>query len=512
MAHAASEERQRLHAKLDELIDCVKQESNLAGMEKALRGAGFALLLGVLQLVIRELGDGYAGSLIACPCGCGRMLTCKQRARKRFGKTLFGTVLLARSYYTGCATGHGWSPLDVQLGFAQGRSATLEQITVLMGVMMPFGTGVDVLERVAGVKSSQKKAYDWTYRRGMLAWALQLVQAERTWAQREQVRAKAQRGKRRDTAYIMVDGTSAGIRGSEEFKDCKSALIFWASDLHAMRNPRSKRRIRRYLKKKSIHSHVGPKEEFELYLWNALVEEGVLEAEEIVWVADGAPWIWNLREQLLPTAEGWNVIEILDYYHCKQNLHKGAKALFGQDKQACAQWVRRQTGRLWNNDIEAVVRELEVERRDGEKHEAEARKVLSNLWEYLGGKEASKQDRFRYGKWRSQGLIVSSGAIESVNHGVIQGRFKLPGMRFSLLGINALLRLRNAYFSGSWDALWEQILRPDARHELCAKVSELERQYEERAFVTRAVSEPEFEDDEQLDLGHHTMECCMSVT
>ena len=30
---------------------------------------------------------------------------------------------------------------------------------------------------------------------------------------------------------------------------------------------------------------------------------------------------------------------------------------------------------------------------------------------------------------------------------VIQGRFKLPGMRFSLLGINALLRLRNAYFS-----------------------------------------------------------------
>ena len=25
-----------------------------------------------------------------------------------------------------------------------------------------------------------------------------------------------------------------------------------------------------------------------------------------------------------------------------------------------------------------------------------------------------------------------------------------PGMRFSLLGINALLRPRNAYFSGSW--------------------------------------------------------------
>lgn len=506
MAHAAFDERKRLHANLDELIDCVKQESNLAGMEKVLRGAGFALLLGVLQLVVRELGDGYMGSHIACPCGCGRMLSCKQRARKRFGQTLLGTLLLARSYYTGCVTGRGWSPLDVQLGMDRGKSATLEKNTVLMGVMMPFGMGVDVLERVAGIKSSQKKAYEWTYRRGMLAWAMQLVQSERAWTEREHIRANAQRGNRQDTAYVMIDGTTAGIRGGEEFKDCKSVLIFWASDLHAMRNPNSKRRIRRYLKKKCIHSHVGPKEEFEQYLWNALVEEGVLAALQIVWVADGAPWIWNLREQLLPTAEGWNVIEILDYYHCKQNLHKGAKALFGKDKPACGRWVRRQTQRLWNNDVEATVGELDTERQDEDKHDEEARKVLTNLWEYLGGREPSKRDRFRYGKWRSAGLIVSSGAIESVNHGVIQGRFKLPGMRFSLLGINALLRLRNAYFSGSWDALWEQILRPDASRELRAKVEELERHYEERAFMTRTLMVPRPEDDELLDLLDDTTE------
>lgn len=485
MADAAFEEHRRLHANLDELIESVKQKNDLMGMEKALRGAGFALLLGVLQLALRQLGDGYMGSHMACPCGCGRLLQCKQRVKRRFAQTLFGTVMLARSYYTGCATGCGWSPLDEQLGVEQGRSATLEQITVLMGVMMPFATGVDVLQRVTAIKSSKKKAYEWTYRRGMFAWAMQLLQSERAWAQREQIRTNAQRGKRRDTAYVLIDGTSAGIKGCEEFKDCKSVLIFWTSDLRAMRKKESKRRIRRYLKKKTIHSHVGPKEQFEQYLWNALVEEGVLEATKIVWVADGAPWIWNLREQLLPTSEGWNVIEILDYYHCKQNLYKGAKALFAKDRQACGQWVRRQTQRLWNDDIEAVVNELDAERHDEDKHDIDARKVLTNLWEYLGGSESSKRDRFRYSKWRSSGLIVSSGAIESVNHGVIQGRFKLPGMRFSLLGINALLRLRNAYFSGSWDALWEQLLHPNTSRELCAKVEELERHYEEQALTTR---------------------------
>ena len=376
-----------------------------------------------------------------------------------------------------------------------------------MGVMMPFGVGVDVLKRVAAIESSQKKAYDWTYRRGMLAWAMQLLQSETSWAERQQIRTRAQRGKRQENAYVLIDGTSAGIKGCEEFKDCKSVLIFWESDLHAIRDPRSKRRVRRYLKKKGIHSHVGPKEEFELYLWNALVQEGVLEAETIVWVADGAPWIWNLREQLLPTAEGWNVIEILDYYHCKQNLHKAAKALYGKDRQACGRWVRRQTNHLWNDDVEAVLAGLDTERRDEDKHDTEARKVLTNLWEYLGGSEPSKSDRFRYGKWRRAGLIVSSGAIESVNHGVIQGRFKLPGMRFSLLGINALLRLRNVYFSGSWDALWEQILRPDASRQLLAKVKELERRYEERAFMTRAqCNQPGLEADEQFDLLDDSME------
>lgn len=360
-----------------------------------------------------------------------------------------------------------------------------------------------MLKRVAAIESSQKKSYDWTYRRGMFAWAMQLLQSETAWAERQQLRASAQRGKRQERAYVLIDGTSAGIKGCEEFKDCKSVLIFWESDLHTMRNPSSKRRLRRYLKKKGIYSHVGPKEEFELYLWNSLVKEGALEAETIVWVADGAPWIWSLREQLLPTAEGWNVIEILDYYHCKQNLHKGAKALYGKDSQACGRWVRRQTRHLWNDNVEAVLGGLDTERHDEDKHDAEARKVLTNLWEYLGGSEPSKRHRFRYGKWRRAGLIVSSGAIESVNHGVIQGRFKLPGMRFSLLGINALLRLRNAYFSGSWDALWEQILRPEASRQLLAKVEELERHYEERAFMTRAQHN---QPDEQLDLLEDSME------
>jgi hypothetical protein len=504
MADAAFDtERKRLHASLDELIEKVKEQGDLGSMEKVLRDLGFALLLAVLQMVLTQLGTGYVGSHMACPCGCGRVLRCKSKTRRRVVRTLFGLVLLVRSYYVNCAHGRGWVPLDQRLGVELGRSSELEQATILMSVMMPFGMGVDVLRRTAGIQGSQKKAYDWTYRRGMLAWAFQALLAERRYSEREQIRGSAERGKRKDIAYVMLDGTCAGIRGLQEFKDCKSLLIFWQSDLKTMRRKATKRRIRRYLKRKRVDSHVGSKEEFALYLWNAMVEEGVLEAERIVWVADGAPWIWNMREELLPSSEGWQVIEILDYFHAKQNLWKGAKALFGKDRAAAGAWVRSLTELLWKDDVEAVVAALDCEL--SKPLDEDDRTTFKNLRVYLGGDESAKRDRFRYNKWRSLGLIVSSGAIESVNHGVIQARFKLPGMRFSLLGINALLRLRNAYFSGNWDALWDQVLRPDVRRWVCEKVEELERHYEQRGITTRASngtrSEPDEFDtfDEQLE-------------
>jgi hypothetical protein len=488
MADVAFEtERKRLHVSLDELIEKVNQQGELAAMEEVLRTLGFALLLAVMQMVLTRLGSGYVGSQMVCPCGCGKVLRCKSKTRSRGVRTVFGLLLLVRSYYVNCVQHRGWVPLDQRLGTEQGMSVALEKATVLMSVMMPFGIGVDVLRRTAGIVGSQKRAYEWTYRRGMCAWALQAILTEGRYSDRAQIRQRAERGKRKDTAYVMGDGTCAGIRGLEEFKDCKSSLIFWDSDLQAMRQRATKRRIRRYLKRKRIDSHVGPKEEFEQILWNAMVEEGVLEAERIVWIADGAPWLWNLREQLLPSCEGWNVIEILDYYHAKQNLWKGAKVLFGGDKVAESGWVRRLTQLLWQDDVEVVISALDTEL-SSLKLDEDARKKLQNLRVYLGGDEPQKRDRFRYKKWRSQGLIVSSGAIESVNHGVIQGRFKLPGMRFTLLGINALLRLRNAYFSGTWDALWEQILRPEIRQQVSAKVEELERHYEQRAFNYRVAN------------------------
>jgi hypothetical protein len=41
-------------------------------------------------------------------------------------------------------------------------------------------------------------------------------------------------------------------------------------------------------------------------------------------IADGACWIWKQAQTLFPSA-----VEILDYYHCSEHLHKVATLQYG---------------------------------------------------------------------------------------------------------------------------------------------------------------------------------------
>ena len=65
------------------------------------------------------------------------------------------------------------------------------------------------------------------------------------------------------------------------------------------------------------------------------------------------------------------------------------------------------------------------------------------------------RERMHYARFRKAGLAIGSGAIESVHNWVIQARCRLPGMRWSVAGANAILRLRCAWANGRWDAVFE---------------------------------------------------------
>jgi hypothetical protein len=51
---------------------------------------------------------------------------------------------------------------------------------------------------------------------------------------------------------------------------------------------------------------------------------GVAQAQQVIGVGDGAQWIWNLAEQLLPGAT-----HIVDWYQASQDVWNAARAIAG---------------------------------------------------------------------------------------------------------------------------------------------------------------------------------------
>ncbi len=85
-------------------------------------------------------------------------------------------------------------------------------------------------------------------------------------------------------------------------------------------------------------------------------------------VCDGASWIWKHIKSLFPSAR-----QVLDYYHCKEYLHKVAKVQYESTERAL-EWVEATLTRLYLGKVGWVLGGLKRMKAASE----EAAKVISN--------------------------------------------------------------------------------------------------------------------------------------
>lgn len=184
-------------------------------------------------------------------------------------------------------------------------------------------------------------------------------------------------------------------------------------------------------------------------LWAYLGALGVHEAKQVIFVADGAKWIWH-RTFWLWAAVGLapdKVVEVVDWYHAVETLHAVAKACRWGDSRRKA-WVRKVQGYLYKGDVERVVAEIEalaIGRR--------AKAVLEHR-DYF----ERNSRRMRYHLLRAQKLPMGSGAMESAVRRVINLKLKSPGKFWLLVNAEATLHLRSYLKAGHWDYLVSRTL------------------------------------------------------
>jgi hypothetical protein len=163
----------------------------------------------------------------------------------------------------------------------------------------------------------------------------------------------------------------------------------------------------------------------------------ITQADQVLFIADGAPWIWK-RVPLLVRALGLaaeQVHELLDFYHAAQHLGQVAALRKDGSAKARSRWRTQQRRLLLRGQVEqviAAVRDLCRGRNS---------KAIRTHREYF----VKNQSRMVYAKLIALKLPIGSGAIESTVRRVVNLRLKGPSIFWCRASAEAILLLRSYY-------------------------------------------------------------------
>jgi len=170
---------------------------------------------------------------------------------------------------------------------------------------------------------------------------------------------------------------------------------------------------------------------------------GAHRAKDVIFLGDGAPWIWNLAEAYFPEAT-----QILDLFHAREHLAAVGHLAFRSASEPGKTWVAARRDDLDNGDVDVIVTEIKKLR--ARSRNTSVRDALRKEAQYF---ETNKL-RMCYKHFRARGFYVGSGVIEAGCKTVIGQRLKHSGMRWSVAGANAIIALRCRLLSHRWDDLW----------------------------------------------------------
>src|SRR5512135_1782527 len=184
---------------------------------------------------------------------------------------------------------------------------------------------------------------------------------------------------------------------------------------------------------------------------------GAAMAREVVFVADGAPWIWTRLDWVVAQVElhPLRVVEVLDWCHGVHHVSVALEAL-RFDKATRQAHYQRLRALLKQGKSRALLQDLETL--------ADGQAADSVVWRELRylSKHAEAR-RLRYAVFRSWRLPMGSGAIESTIRRVINLRLKGNSLYWTEENAEAVFQLRAAVVSGRWDEIFEHTQEAMAR-------------------------------------------------
>ncbi|HEX8005507.1 MAG TPA: ISKra4 family transposase [Trebonia sp.] len=403
--------------------------------------AGLEAAEAVIRAGMLKLGGGMLGQLLAAdpghrgprvPCGQGHEAEFVAY-RDKVIDTVLGPVTLTRAWYHCGACKHGFAPRDIELGVAGASlSPGLSVMNDKAAAAGPFAKAAGLLEDLAGVSLAVKRVERAAEASGA-AQAAALRERAGLIAARKLVPLPPQRTA--DMLYGAIDGTgvtmtakeTAGRQGKGEdgrarTREVKLGVFFTQDqvddDGYPVRDPGSASYIATF----------EPAAAFGDMVKAEGIRRGADHVRQLTILGDGAAWIWGIASSKFPEAT-----QVVDLFHAREHIHDLARQLEFMLGDRKDEWLAARLEDLDYGDIDGICAAARVFPLTG---------VKKNERDTALGYFENNAPRMRYNWFRSRGLFVGSGLVESGCKAVIGQRLKLSGMRWTVTGAEAITTLR----------------------------------------------------------------------
>jgi hypothetical protein len=336
--------------------------------------------------------------------------------------TILGPLNYGRSLFQCPECDQTRYPGDEQLDVVKTtRSPGLRRMMGRAGSKSTFKEGRNDLKIYAGILVSAKdvERVAETIGADMERWSAQ----QRETLLNQDIPARAERSI--PILYISYDGTGVPMiaselegtkgkqpDGSAKTREVKLGCVFTQtttdSDGFPIRDPETT----------SFVGAIENAEQFGKRIYAEAVRRGLLYAEKVVVLGDGAEWIKNLAELHFPEAT-----QIVDLYHTREHVSDLCKTLFLPDDDEVLKYRIRWWTDLDEGKIEKIAEEAKVRMPEDPKKKENADKEIAYL--------IKRKQQMQYAEFRAQGLFVGSGVIEAGCKTVIATRLKQSGMEWS---------------------------------------------------------------------------------
>lgn len=359
--------------------------------------------------------------------------------------SIFGPVEITRSYYH--KMGHdGLCPLDEQLNLPERKySYLLQKWLSAYCVKGTYDEAVAELKELLGISIPKRSMQ--SLMRDISQKVVDFWDQQPCSDGDAEILVISADGKGVPMKHLTVREVPKRLKKGQKRTKKKEAMVGTIYTVPGERNWSGTRQIRAV--NKEVYASLLGKEHVYNHLKKRSELRGLGEKEQAgkaVFMADGDPALWAQKEAHFPELVG-----ILDFYHVDEYLWDIAHMFLAEGSKEAGAWVEKKETQLKSGGVGYMIGGLKQMLTKGKRiHGKEKRDKLKRIIGYF----QRNRYRMQYDKYLALGYPIGTGAVEGTCKNLVKERMEGTGMRWTMAGAEAVLKLRSVHRSHYWNDFW----------------------------------------------------------